>query len=134
MMQRMGKILRPKILGLIALPLFLAGCLSPLERCIAQANRAAAATQSAITQTQGNIARGYAIHTQTVPYPIMYFCTPPGERAHYCTRQGYRTIETPVAINIDQEKRKLASLRKILARQKTEAQRATAQCRATIAP
>jgi hypothetical protein len=134
MMQRMCKILTPKILGLIALPLLLAGCLSPLERCIAQANRPAVATASAITETQGNIARGYAIHTQTVPYPIMYFCTPPGERAHYCTRQGYRTVETPVAINIDQERRKLASLRKILTRQKTEAQRATAQCRATITP
>ena len=134
MMQRMGKILRPKILGLIALPLFLAWCLSPLERCISQANRPAVATASAITETQGNIARGYAIHTQTVPYPIMYFCTPPGERAHYCTRQGYRTVETPVAINIDQERRKLASLRKILTRQKTEAQRATAQCRAKITP
>lgn len=133
-MQRMCKILTPKILGLIALPLLLAGCLSPLERCIAQANRPAVATASAITETQGNIARGYAIHTQTVPYPIMYFCTPPGERAHYCTRQGYRTVETPVAINIDQERRKLASLRKILTRQKTEAQRATAQCRATITP
>ncbi|MDP5326920.1 MAG: hypothetical protein NWQ69_06315 [Paracoccaceae bacterium] len=130
----MCKILTPKILGLIALPLLLAGCLSPLERCIAQANRPAVATASAITETQGNIARGYAIHTQTVPYPIMYFCTPPGERAHYCTRQGYRTVETPVAINIDQERRKLASLRKILTRQKTEAQRATAQCRATITP
>jgi len=134
MMQRMCKISTPKILGLIALPLLLAGCLSPLERCIAQANRPAVATASAITETQGNIARGYAIHTQTVPYPIMYFCTPPGERAHYCTRQGYRTVETPVAINIDQERRKLASLRKILTRQKTEAQRATAQCRATITP
>ena len=134
MMQRMCKILTPKILGLIALPLLLAGCLSPLERCIAQANRPAVATASAITEMQGNIARCYAIHTQTVPYPIMYFCTPPGERAHYCTRQGYRTVETPVAINIDQERRKLASLRKILTRQKTEAQRATAQCRATIAP
>ena len=133
-MQRMCKILTPKILGLIALPLLLAGCLSPLERCIAQANRPAVATASAITETQGNIARGYAIHTKTVPYPIMYFCTPPGERAHYCTRQGYRTVETPVAINIDQERRKLASLSKILTRQKTEAQRATAQCRATIAP
>ena len=133
-MQRMCKILTPKILGLIALPLLLVGCLSPLERCIAQANRPAVATASAITETQGNIAPGYAIHTQTVPYPIMYFCTPPGERAHYCTRQGYRTVETPVAINIDQERRKLASLRKILTRQKTEAQRATAQCRATIAP
>ena len=133
-MQRMCKILTPKILGLIALPLLLAGCLSPLERCIAQANRPAVATASAITETQGNIARGYAIHTQTVPYPIMYFCTPPGERSHYCTRQGYRTVETPVAINIDQERRKLASLRKILTRQKTEAQRATAQCRATITP
>lgn len=65
---------RLKFLPLIAAAATLSACATPREQCISRANADYRNVETAIATAQGNIARGYALHTQTVPYMVTSTC------------------------------------------------------------
>ncbi|MEO1313610.1 MAG: hypothetical protein AAFV27_07005 [Pseudomonadota bacterium] len=106
---------------LLAFPLMaLAACATPLEQCVDGAARQYANLQEAARIAEGNIARGYAIDRRVVPVNRVRFCTGTsfGNRVRgglsTCSQTDYRTIETPVPIDLAAEQRKLASTRERL--------------------
>ncbi len=107
----------------------LAACASPYEQCVNQVTRDLRALDQLIAQTEGNIARGYAIETEQ--YPVTYFDFCGGYRyAYLCQRTGVQTRRKPVTIDMELERRKLRDLRTIRREKALSAQAATAQCRA----
>lgn len=107
----------------------ISGCSTPLEQCLNNAQSDWRAAAASISEIEGNIARGYAIHTQTVPYTYQGVCYS-GTLSYACPMTGYRTQETPVAVDVNQERQKLAALRKNLPNYKKQAAAASEQCRA----
>lgn len=101
--------------------MLLAACSSPLEQCVDSAARQFANLQEAARIAEGNIARGYAVERRVVPRSRVQFCagTAFGDRFRgslsTCNQVRYRTIETPVPIDLAAEERKLASTRGRLA-------------------
>jgi hypothetical protein len=86
--------------------LSLAACATPRQQCEYEATKQHQALLRVIAQTEGNIARGYAIHRQSVPYTYTKTCYS-GAISYACPATGYRTQETPVSINISEERRLL---------------------------
>lgn len=82
---------------------------------------------------EGNISRGYALHTQTVPYTVMSTCFRNDRYRNIaipypCPSTQYRTQTTPVAIDVSEERRKLADYQKILPQLRAQAQVQVQQC------
>ena len=121
---------KPLVISLTLL-LGLAACATPQQQCIASATADLRTLQAQIKTTESNIARGYALHRQSVPYVRTRICYTPDKRPYYCHRRSHRTIETPVAINIDAERAKLASLKSQLAKAERKAVTGTKTCRQT---
>lgn len=133
----------PARLTVLALCLVLAGCGTPQERCIASLTRDLRIVDRLIVDSQTNLARGYALVTQTIYVTAWDYCTGPvlvqpnigGPPVlipgQMCLDEEPRTVRRPVAIDPAAEKRKLAGLqdqrRKLIAR----AEPAIAQCRAS---
>ena len=127
--------LSPLILtGLVALT----ACGTPQQRCIGAATRDMRVVDGLIAETEANLARGYAIEevvqlrkefvdcgipvpTPDNPYPQPEQCL---QDVPYETRQ-------PVAIDLNAEQAKLASLRSKRAEQGAEAAPRIAACEAT---
>lgn len=111
----------------------LAACATPQERCIREGASEQTQLQRQITESEGNIARGYAIHRQTVPETVFHSCrrVKDGKVVGYypCPETYYRTIETPVSIDTDDERRKLRRLKDALPAAQKRAAEAAAQCR-----
>jgi len=102
-----------KRLALPALAL-IAACATPQEQCINTASNEVRTMQKAISKTEGNIARGYAIHRSQEPYQVTDICYNKDKKPYPCFHTQYRTIETPVTINVAEERRKLAALKRHL--------------------
>jgi hypothetical protein len=83
------------------------------------------------SETSANIARGYAVHSQRVPYQYTGVCYNQYVGSYSCPRTGYRTQQTPVAIDVRLERQKLADIDRMLPQLERQAQAATAQCQAT---
>jgi len=119
-------------LALPALAL-IAACATPQERCIRQGAAEQTRLLNEIKETENNISRGYAIHRQTVPETVFYTCrrVRDGKVVGYypCPETYYRTIETPVAIDVAEERKKLRGLKDALPSACTRAAEAAAQCR-----
>ncbi len=109
----------------------LAGCATPLEQCINTVQAEYRNTLALRAETNANIARGYALHTQSVPYQYTSVCYNPYVGSYSCQQTGYRTQETPVAIDVNLERQKLRELDRLLPRLEQEASIATEQCRVT---
>lgn len=111
----------------------LAACATPQERCIKQGASEETQLINRITETEGNIARGYAIHRQTVPETVFYTCDRVKDGKiigrYPCPETYYRTVETPVAIDIAEERRKLKTLKEVLPAASRRAAEAADQCR-----
>lgn len=86
--------------------LALSACATPRQQCEQQATSQHQTLLRVIAQAKGNIARGYAIHRQSVPYTYTRTCYS-GTLSYTCPATGYRTQETPVAINISEERKLL---------------------------
>ena len=108
--------------------LALAACTTPLQQCLSQARAQQSALSAQIQTAQGNINRGYAIHTQSVPYTYVGVCYADDGSSYSCEQNGTRTEETPVAIDVAEERRKLAQLKRDLAAITPAADAAAAQC------
>lgn len=119
-------------LALSALAL-LAACATPQERCIRQGASEQTRIVNEISETEANISRGYAIHRQTIPETIFHTCrrVSDGKVVGYspCPETYYRTLETPVSINIGEERKKLRGLKDALPAASKRARDAAAQCR-----
>ncbi len=119
-----------RTLPLLAL---VAACATPQERCIRQGATEQTRLLNEIKVSEGNIARGYAIHRQTVPETYFYSCRQVRDGVvvgyYPCPETYYRTIETPVPIDVDEERKKLRGLKDALPGAQRRAQDAAAQCR-----
>lgn len=115
----------------------LAACGTPQEQCINRSTRDLRTVDRLIDETQGNLDRGYAFETITVyedywtqcPLPAPVEGQPP-PKPRLCLDERPVTKQRPKAIDLQDESRKLASLkakRKDLARQ---AEAVIAACKA----
>jgi hypothetical protein len=125
-----------KRLILLSLGLF-AGCGTPQEQCINRNTRDLRTVDRLIAETQGNLDRGYAFETITVYEDYWTTCpqlpvpegeTPPPPRL--CLDERPVTEQRAKAIDLNEEARKLDSL-KVKRRQLAKAAEAViAQCKA----
>ncbi len=119
----------------LMLPLLVAACATPRESCISQAQRELRVVNSLIAETQGNIARGYAIGTRQDV--VTYDTTCRGVAADgtpvrvNCQEVGTRERRIPVAIDLNAETRKLTSLLDRQAQMQRTTNQAVQQCVAT---
>ncbi len=127
---------RVLLLGVLAV---LASCGTPQEQCISRNTKDLRTLDRLIKETEGNIARGYALVEVRVP-DYDYFPCPrpmgvgPGGRAVYghgeCLRHTWDIEQRPKAIDIDAEKAKLASMKKKRTTLARRAESVVTQCRA----
>ncbi len=114
----------------------LAACGTPQEQCISRNTRDLRTVDRLIADSEGNLDRGYAFETITVYEDYWTTCPQPapveGQPAptpRMCLDERPVTEQRPKAIDLNEEARKLASLkekRKSLARQ---AEAVIAQCK-----
>ncbi len=101
--------------ALIALTPFalLAACATPQQACIAQNSVELRATEAQILKINDTLSRGYAIHKQQVPYTVMGVCFSEERRRSYpCPGTRWRTDERPVAVDLNDQRARLAVLEK----------------------
>ena len=120
-------------LPLILIPILaLTACASPRERCLSAANRPVATLDGLIRQTEGNIQRGFALVEVQDVRVLRTTCD--GTNADgstftfSCEETETFTRQEPVAINIAEERVKLAQLRDRRAAALREAQARSQQC------
>ena len=120
----------------LILPLALAACATPQEQCINAATRDQRVLERLIAETQGNIARGYAIEAVTETRLVWVDCTPaptkktPDPKPRTCLDDRAYTVDRPKAINLDEERAKLRTMQQKQRELARAAQTAVAQCRA----
>ena len=99
-----------------AVLLGLASCGTPQQQCIGQVTQNLRVMDSLIAETQGNLARGYALVPATRSVPEFVDCTPrpteqrPNPRHKSCLVNTAQTYTRPAAIDLNAEAAKLASL------------------------
>jgi hypothetical protein len=132
----LGNIGKLKLIALTALVLSLAACATstPLEQCVSSAQQEYRGMLALRAETAANVSRGYAIHSQRVPYQYTGLCYVPYEGNYSCQKTGRRDQETPVAIDVRQETQKLRDIDRSLSRLEQEAGVGVQQCRATYSP
>lgn len=102
---------------LLPLCLGLAACTTPREACVENAEAEYRGLETAIAIAEANIARGFAVDRDQVAYRGATFCAGgtfgnnPYLGLSNCNTTRYRTVVTPVPIDIEEEERKLASMR-----------------------
>ena len=119
--------------ALILLPLaFLAACATPREQCIADVTRDTKVQSSLINEVRGNLERGYALDRQERVRTVPKTCRGEDEDGNIfrfrCDETRTDTIVTPVAIDLNTERAKLASLEERFAQSQAASNQAVAQC------
>lgn len=109
----------------------LVACGTPQEQCINTATKDLRVVEKLIAETQGNIDRGYAYRTETYFTTFKQSCGEVEGQTIYCDVPEPQTREVPLAIDLNAERAKLASL--IQQRDRLEQQSAAAiqACRVT---
>jgi hypothetical protein len=117
---------------LLILPLLgaLAACATPRESCINNVHSQIRTIEQAITKTESDINRGYAVHVTRESYTSLTRCTDAQGHHYPCERTRYTTKEQPVSIDIDAEQRKLERLTDRLTALHLTRSQQIAQCRA----
>lgn len=114
----------------------LAACGTPQEQCIAAATRDMRVVDRLITEAKGNLERGYAFEEVTVYQTDWVDCTPhvaegqPAPKPQLCLDEVPRTIRKAVAIDLNAEAAKLASLKTKRAQQANAAGPTIQACQA----
>lgn len=120
--------------------LVLTACGTPQEQCINRETRDLRVVERLISETQGNLDRGYGFEEVTIFTTEFVDCTPqvvvpegepaPEVEPRLCLEEVPQTVRRPVAIDLAAEQRKLDSLlvkrRDLLAR----AEQVIAACKA----
>ncbi|WP_456385581.1 hypothetical protein [Profundibacter sp.] len=107
----------------------IAACATPQEQCINTASNEVRNIRTGISTAQGNIARGYAIFKSRESYEVVDVCYDKDKKPYTCYNTEYRTIESPVSINVAEERRKLANLKKRLPAATRLMNKSVASCR-----
>lgn len=116
--------------------LSLAACGTPQEQCIRSVSHDQIVLDRLIAQTQGNLARGYALVDTVVTTPEMQDCTQsasasnPNPSPQMCFGDVATTVTNPVAIDLTAEAAKLASMQQRRAQMVKELAPAVADCKA----
>ncbi len=105
----------------------LTACATPKEKCDAEVTQNMVGLQQAIALAEANLARGYAVETNVEPRFRYGFCLG-GDNIRGCYKTDYRKTETPVAIDLNEERRKLDSAKARLAKEQARANAGLAQC------
>lgn len=112
----------------------LSACIDEYEQCVRNNSKDLRVVNDLISQSQTTISRGYSFETLISTDVQEVVClTALGEQATCLVEVG-TTYQSPVAVDLDAERRKLAQLvdqRKIL---ETRLAQATKACRATYPP
>lgn len=108
----------------------LAACATPQEACINRAYSEIRAVESRIAKTRSDIDRGYAVHRTREPITVLTECEREDGSTYPCERVRYETEETPVALDIAQERVKLRELEDRLEVLRDRLDRDLQQCRA----
>ena len=122
-------------LSILLLPvLAVTACATPQEQCIGQATRDARINAGLIAQTQGNIDRGFGLRTEERVREVRRLCrgeTESGEAVvTRCEEVKVTKVQVPVALDLNAERAKLASLIQQRDRLASATQSGVAQCRA----
>lgn len=112
-------------MGLLALT----ACASPQERCIAAATQDLRVVSGFIAESEANIARGYAIGTRLTTEKDRVKCVDPDGNETTCLVRVPVEKSVRVAIDLDAEKAKLASLKRKQAELRQSANTAISQCK-----
>lgn len=107
----------------------IAACATPQEQCINTASNEVRSMKRLMNVTHGNITRGYAIHRSTESYQVTDVCFDKDKKPYTCYDIEYRTVESPVTIDIADERRKLAALKKRLPAAGRKMNAGVASCR-----
>ena len=114
----------------------LTACATPQQRCINAATRNMEVVDQLIAQIEGNLQRGFALQSETIYRTEFEDCTPsasaadPNPAPRMCPVEVPSTSTKPVAVDLNAESAKLASLQAKRAQQGMLAHDAVAQCRA----
>jgi hypothetical protein len=119
--------------ALIILPLVaLAACATPREQCIGNVTRDTRVLSSLVNETQGNLARGYALEERQDVRTLRRTCRGRNEDGttftFRCDETETFTTTVPVAIDLNAERAKLASLEERFAQTQSSSNQAVAQC------
>ena len=110
----------------------LAACSTPRESCIYRANDQLRALENRIDVAQGNVDRGYAVAEFTTTRVIEATCSDRLEdgtiETYECDRTETITSSEPVPIDLAEERRKLADLKRQLPGLRDATQAAEQQC------
>ena len=113
----------------------LAACATPQQRCISQSSQQVRVLTGLVNETRANLARGYGIEELQEVRTVQRNCegtNSDGSSFFFpCTQSETVTRQVPVALDLNAEREKLASLEERLAVERAEAQREIAQCQAT---
>ena len=121
---------------LLIFPFLLTACATPREACIADVTRDARVLDKLIVETRGNLARGFAITEQQDLRTRRTTCSGEDEEGNEvriaCDETEVVTRDVPVAIDLDAERAKLASLEEPQRQNQINAKAAIAQCEARL--
>ena len=121
-------------LALLVLPaaLALTACATPREACIGSVQRELRTLDRLIATTEANIARGYGLEARQEVRTVQGTCegtTEDGSTFTFrCPETQTRTTQVPVAIDLNAERRTLASLQERRAQQQAATDVAIQQC------
>ncbi len=120
-------------LALFMLPLaVLTACATPREQCISQVTRDTRILSSLINETRANLARGYALEERQEVRTVRETCRGRNEDGttftFRCDETDTFTITVPVAIDLNAERAKLASLEERFAQTQAASNQAVLQC------
>jgi hypothetical protein len=131
--------------ALVLVGLALAGCATPLERCINDASRDLRVIDNLIREAQGNLARGYALDEVQVPRTVYVECLlppigptvdasgqPVPPRKGICPETVFDTVSRPRSIDLAAERQKLDSMLAKRRQLERTTERAVAACRANF--
>lgn len=113
----------------LVLPLALLASCTEQDICVWRNTADLRQAESRIGELEGNIARGYAIHTSTETYQYTGVCHDRDGKPYECTKTDTRTVEVPVEIDIPDQRRQLAELTAKLPALQAAAETAKTQCR-----
>ena len=119
--------------ALVLLPVIaLAACATPREQCIADATRDTRVLSSLINETRANLSRGYALEERQDVRTVTRSCRAENKDGTAflfpCNQTETFTTSVPVAIDLNAEQSKLASLEERFVLTQASSNQAVAQC------
>lgn len=118
--------------ALLIVPLLLTACATPREACLIDVNKEVRIINNLIAETQANLERGFALEQRQRIRTRRSTCrgsNSDGSRFRYrCEKVDTITRTFPVAIDLNAEREKLASLEERQLQNLSNAQAGVAQC------